>query len=131
MNKNCAMNGKTASKNRALVGFDSTSADIRRLGVRSMTAPLLRAIQALQSQSPDRPVTVILPGLVDGRWWGHLMHANRERRLRTRLLHHAPNVVVASVPWQLQSARPEQAIAEEEPSHPLGAAAPLPLKRAR
>jgi hypothetical protein len=83
-----------------------------------MTAPLLRMIQELQRASPDRPVTVVLPELVDGHWWGYLMHANRERRLRRRLLRHAPNVVVSSVPWQLQAARPEQAIAEEEPSHP-------------
>jgi hypothetical protein len=101
----------------------------RRLGVtaprlvfvgsefRSMTAPLLRAIQAVRRDSPGRPVTVILPELVDGRWWGYLMHANRERRLRARLLRDAPNVVASSVPWQLQSARPEQAIAEEEPTH--------------
>jgi hypothetical protein len=85
---------------------------------RSMTAPLLRMIQELQRASPDRPVMVVLPELVDGRWWGYLMHANRERRLRRRLLRHAPNVVVSSVPWQLQAARPEQAIAEEEPLHP-------------
>ncbi|MBV9735211.1 MAG: APC family permease [Acidisphaera sp.] len=83
---------------------------------RSMTAPLLRTIQDVQRRSPGRPVTVILPELVDGRWWGYLMHVNRERRLRARLLRDAPNVVVSSVPWQLQAARPEQAIAEEEPS---------------
>jgi hypothetical protein len=44
------------------------------------------------------------------------MHANRERRLRARLLRHGgENVVVSSVPWQLQPADPAQAIAEEEP----------------
>jgi amino acid transporter len=83
---------------------------------RSMTAPLLRAIQDLQRQFPDRPITVILPELVDGRWWGYLMHTNRERRLRARLLRHGgPHLIVSSVPWQLQVADPAQAIAEEEP----------------
>ncbi|MFZ0017810.1 MAG: APC family permease [Acetobacteraceae bacterium] len=82
---------------------------------RSMTAPLLRTINKVQCERPDRPVTVILPELIDGRWWGYLMHTNRERRLRARLLRHAPNVVVSSVPWRLQAVRPEQAIAEEEP----------------
>src|ERR1700712_4532649 len=43
---------------------------------RSMTAPLLRAIQDANRRSPGRPVTVILPELVEGRWWGYLMHAN-------------------------------------------------------
>jgi hypothetical protein len=44
------------------------------------------------------------------------MHANRERRLRKRLLRHGGSaVVVASVPWQLQQPNPRQAIKEEEP----------------
>jgi amino acid transporter len=94
-----------------------------RSDFRSMTAPLLRTIRKVQRESSDRPVTVILPELIDGRWWGYLMHTNRERRLRARLLHHAPNVVVSSVPWQLQAVRPEQAIAEEEPLR-----ANLPIK---
>ncbi|MBV8592471.1 MAG: amino acid permease, partial [Acetobacteraceae bacterium] len=84
---------------------------------RSITAPSLRAVQEAQRQHPGRPVTVILPELVEGHWWGYLMHANRERRLRARLLRHGgPGVVVSTVPWQLQPAQPEQAIAEEEPT---------------
>jgi amino acid transporter len=83
---------------------------------RSITAPLLRAIEDAQQHHPGRPITVILPELVDGRWWGYLMHANRERRMRTRLLRHGgPNVVVSSVPWQLRPADPAKAIADEEP----------------
>jgi hypothetical protein len=84
---------------------------------RSITAPLMRAIEDAQKHHPDRPVTVILPELVEGRWWGYLMHANRERRLRARLLRYGgPNVVVSSVPWQLQAAEPAEAIAEDEPT---------------
>jgi hypothetical protein len=84
---------------------------------RSITAPLLRAIEDAQKHQPGRPVTVILPELVEGRWWGYLMHANRERRLRARLLRYGgPNVIVSSVPWQLRAADPAQAIAEEEPA---------------
>lgn len=84
---------------------------------RSMTAPLLRAIQDAEQQAPERPIAVILPELVEGRWWGYLMHTNRERRLRARLLRHGGrNVVVSSVPWQLQGADPATGIAEEEPT---------------
>lgn len=83
---------------------------------RSMTAPLLRSIQEIQRRFPNRPMTVILPELVEGRWWGYLMHTNRERRLRARLLRYGgPNVVVSSVPWQLRPADPAEVIAEEEP----------------
>ncbi|HTV90115.1 MAG TPA: APC family permease [Stellaceae bacterium] len=83
---------------------------------RSMAAPLLRAIEEAQRQCPGHPVTIILPELVDGRWWGYLMHANRERRLRAQLLRDGgQNVTVATVPWHLRPPRPDQAIADAEP----------------
>jgi amino acid transporter len=83
---------------------------------RTITGPLLREIQRADAQKPGRPVTVVLPELVEGHWWGYLMHAHRERRLRVRLLRHGgPHVVVASVPWQVRPSDPEEALAEEEP----------------
>ena len=97
-------------------GLQAPRLEFVRSEFRSMTAPLLRVIRDVQHASTGRPVTVVLPELVDGRWWGTLMHAHRERRLRTQLLRHASNVVVSSVPWQLQAASPEQTIADEEPS---------------
>jgi amino acid transporter len=90
--------------------------EIVRSEYRSATAPLLRAIETAHSEQPSRPITVILPELIDRRWWGYLMRAHRERRLRNRVLRHGGRtVVVTSVPWQLQQPRIEQAIAEEEP----------------
>lgn len=87
---------------------------------RSMTVPVLRAIEAARREEPNRPVTIILSELVEGRWWAYLMHANRERRLRRRLLRYGgPNVVIATVPWQLHAADPAQAIEEEEPAEAL------------
>jgi hypothetical protein len=84
---------------------------------RSMTAPLLRAIEDAHGRLEGRPITVVLPELVEGRWWGYLMHTHRERRLRARLLRHGGrDVVVCSVPWQLQPPDLSEAIAEEEPA---------------
>ncbi|GAC1480494.1 MAG: APC family permease [Acetobacteraceae bacterium] len=83
---------------------------------RSVVAPLLRAIQDADRRSPGRPVTVVLPELIDGRWWGWLMHANRERRLRAALLRGGgPHITVSAVPWQLHGVEIADAIAEEEP----------------
>ncbi len=84
---------------------------------RSVVAPLLRAVEDVQRRFPGRPVSVVLPELVEGRWWGYLMHTNRERRLRARLLRYGgPRVAVTSVPWQLRRAGPEEGIEEEEPT---------------
>ncbi len=82
---------------------------------RSVVAPLLRAIQDIGRNFPERPVMIVLPELVEGRWWGYVMHTHRDRRLRARLLRYGgPGVTVVCVPWQLQVSGPEQGLAEEE-----------------
>lgn len=84
---------------------------------RSVLAPILRAVEQAGERFPNRPILVVLPELVEGRWWGTLLHTHRERRLRARLLRHGgPRVAVVCVPWQLDTAGPEEALAEEEPS---------------
>ncbi len=83
---------------------------------RSVVAPLLKGIQYCREHLPDRPVMIVLPELVEGRWWGYLMHAHRERRLRAQMLRHGgAGIGVMSVPWQLRPSGPEEGIAEEEP----------------
>ncbi|MBN9560988.1 MAG: APC family permease [Alphaproteobacteria bacterium] len=83
---------------------------------RSVVAPLLRAVEEVQRRYPGGQVMVVLPELVEGRWWGYVMHTNRERRLRARLLRYGgPRLAVTSVPWQLREADPAEGIAEEEP----------------
>lgn len=82
---------------------------------RSILASLLRAIEQADARSPGRTIFVVLPELVEGRWWGTLLHTHRERRLRARLLRFGgPNVAVICVPWQLDQAGPEKGLAEEE-----------------
>jgi hypothetical protein len=81
---------------------------------RSMVSPLLKAIKAIDDRDPNRPVIVILPELIEGSWWGYLMHTHRERRLRARLLRFGgPRISVASVPWQIEAPTPEQGLREE------------------
>ena len=83
---------------------------------RSVVAPLLREIEQLDRKFPGRPVFVVLPEVVEGRWWAYLLHTHRERRLRARLLRDGgPNVAVLGVPWQLQPSSPAQALEGEVP----------------
>jgi amino acid transporter len=82
---------------------------------RSVVAPLLRAIEDADHRFPGRPVMIVLPELIEARWWSWVMHTHRERKLRARLLRYGgPDVTVVSVPWQLQAAKPRQGVAEEE-----------------
>ena len=88
---------------------------------RSVLGPLLRLIAAERERQPGRPVAVVLPQLVEGRWWEALLHTHRERRLRSQLLRcGGPDLAVLSVPCQLaapDNARAAaRALAEEEPA---------------
>jgi hypothetical protein len=84
---------------------------------RSVLGPLLRAVTDLRRQMPGRPVAVVLPQLVEGRWWETLLHTHRERRLRRALLRAGgPDLAVIAVAWPLAAPEPERILAEEEPA---------------
>ncbi len=83
---------------------------------RSVIGPLLRTIGDLKRRQPGRAIAVVLPQLVEGRWWEALLHTHRERRLRTMLLRNGgTDVAVVGVPWQIEPPAPTQVLAEEEP----------------
>jgi hypothetical protein len=83
---------------------------------RSVLAPLLRTIEQLKRRHPGRPVAVVLPLLVEARWWENLLHTHRERHLRKALMRHGgTDIAVVGVPWQLEPPALEQVLAEEGP----------------
>jgi amino acid transporter len=83
---------------------------------RSVLAPLLREVEAMQRRCPGRPVIVVLSELAGGRWWEAALHTHRAQRLRTQVLRHGgPDVSVLVVPWQLEAPETERVLEEEEP----------------
>jgi|BEDMetMinimDraft_2_1075160.scaffolds.fasta_scaffold01406_2 amino acid transporter len=86
---------------------------------RSLIAPLLRTVFDLGKRFPGRPVMVVMPEVVEGRWWEMFLHTRRAQYLRRALLRHGgTNIVVATVPWQTAEPEPEEILAEEEPELP-------------
>lgn len=71
---------------------------------REITRPVLAHVAELRRRGPRDLVVVYIPEYVVGRWWERLLHNQSTLRLkaRLRLLH---GVVVATVPWQLESSR--------------------------
>jgi hypothetical protein len=67
---------------------------------RALTGPLMAYIEAQQELHPKETITVVLPELVSGRWWEHLLHNQTALRLKAALLFR-PGIVVASVPSHL------------------------------
>ncbi len=99
----------------AAAGLPAPTLLVRTSPYRSVLGPLLRLITEQQEREPGRPIAVVLPQLVEGRWWEALMHTHRERRLRDALLHDAgPDLAVIGVPWQLHPVATERTLAAEE-----------------
>ena len=61
-------------------------------------------VSRLRRESPRDVVTVFIPEYVLGHWWEQVLHNQSALRLKAKLLLQ-PGVIVASVPYQLRSAR--------------------------
>jgi len=69
---------------------------------REVTRPVLDYVKRVSKEAPRTVVTVFIPEYVVGHWWEQVLHNQSALRLKTRLLY-MPNVMVTSVPWQLNS----------------------------
>lgn len=97
---------------------------------REITRPVLGYVKSIRRESPRDLVVVYIPEYVVGHWWEQILHNQSALRLKTRLLF-SPGVVVASVPWQLQSSHSQEAKTWQA-THPEAAkAAALKAQAAR
>jgi amino acid transporter len=72
---------------------------------RRLFTPLLQYIDDLRKEREEM-IAVLLPDLVEGRWWEHLLHSHRADVLRSLLLLRGnQRVVVISVPWYVERRR--------------------------
>lgn len=86
---------------------------------REITRPVVEFVKRMRSENPNDIVTVYIPEYVLGHWWEQLLHNQSALRLKSRLLFQR-RVVVASVPYQLQSAvgRQQAHAAAQPPAQP-------------
>jgi amino acid transporter len=90
---------------------------------RDITQPIVAYVKRLRLESPRDIVTVFIPEYVLGHWWEQLLHNQSALRLKARLIN-LRGVVVASVPYQLQSSQAQwQQDPLSQPGHP---AQPVP-----
>ncbi|GAC1520578.1 MAG: APC family permease [Chloroflexota bacterium] len=68
---------------------------------RSIVAPLLAYVDAIDQQSEADTLTVVLPEFVAAHWWQSLLHNQTALRLKTALLFR-PGTIVTSVPYHLR-----------------------------
>ncbi|WP_237476893.1 APC family permease [Lichenibacterium dinghuense] len=82
---------------------------------RRIHAPLLRLVERLRRDHPDRTVAVLVPTVAKTHLWQHLLHTHNAARLGQALMRFGGDgVVVVNIPWHLEPARVDDALIPEE-----------------
>ena len=79
---------------------------------RFIIGPIVKYVLEIESQNPDRQIAVLIPELVERRWYYHFLHNQRAAVLKGLLYFKGSHrIVVANVPWYVH---PESKEAEIE-----------------
>ena len=74
---------------------------------RKVIAPILNYVWQLEAKNTENSIAVLIPQLVESRWYYGLLHNRRAAILRTVLLLQGRNrILVVNVPWNLQKELP-------------------------
>jgi hypothetical protein len=89
---------------------------------REVLHPIARYVRSLQQSDPDRFVAVVVPELVQRRWYHYLFQSHGATMLRLVLLYRCgPSVAVIETPWFLREerepGRPRVRVRLHRPSH--------------
>jgi amino acid transporter len=69
---------------------------------RFVVQPIIDHILDVERKNPERTIAVLLPELVEQRWYQYFLHNQRDRILAIRLLTQGTHrVVIVNVPWYL------------------------------
>jgi amino acid transporter len=80
---------------------------IVRSPYRRLFQPLLTFLRETQKKKPERTIAVIIPELVEPRWYQYFLHNQRATLLKAALLlHGGSRVVVINVPWYIKEPNP-------------------------
>jgi len=82
---------------------------------RDIVGPVMEYVKSIHRDSPRDVVVMYVPEYIVGRWWEQFLHNRSTSRLRSLLLR-TPGVVVAAVPWHLESAA-DQVVSFEPEQH--------------
>ena len=85
-------------------GFRVPELVLLRSPYRDFYGPLLKHVRRLTHANPGRYVAVVIPELVEPRWYHYLLHSQRPLLLKwLLLLRGGPQVIVINTPWYLTS----------------------------
>jgi amino acid transporter len=82
---------------------------------RKVITPILNYIWQLEAQNPKNTIAVLVPQLVESRWYYSLLHNRRAAILKTVLLLKGRNrIVIVNVPWNLEKELPSKVADRKE-----------------
>jgi amino acid transporter len=84
-------------------GIDPPRLKIITSPYRRLLRPLLDYVQKVKKEKPDRIIAVVIPELVQARWYEYLLHNQRAALLKVRLfLQGDERIIVINTPWYLR-----------------------------
>ena len=106
---------KQVDKPAQAAGLPAPHLEVLSSPYRKVSGPLTTYLKQLKGQCPDRLIAVIIPELVETRWWDWLLHNHRATALKANLLLLGdPRIVVINVPWYVQYGKAAQKTPQTE-----------------
>jgi hypothetical protein len=97
------------------LGLSGAKLVILKSPYRKVITPILNYIWELEAKNPQNMIAVLIPQLVESRWYYSLLHNRRAAILRTLLMLRGRNrIVIINVPWNLEKALPAQFFKRKE-----------------
>jgi amino acid transporter len=82
---------------------------------RKVITPILNFIWQLEAKNPESVIAVLVPQLIESRWYYGLLHNRRAEILKTLLLLHGRNrILIINVPWNLEKELPLNVFGRKE-----------------
>ena len=73
---------------------------------RFVVQPIIDHVLEVERKNPDRTIAVLLPELVEPRWYQYFLHNQRDRLLAAGLMRKGRHgIVIVNVPWYLRARR--------------------------
>ena len=102
--------GIAVAEFRAQPGMVHTQLRLLRAERRAIDEPIVSLAREIEEKSGKRRIAVLIPEMVKLRWYQYLLHTDRARQLRFRLLRCGdPRLLVIDVPWYLNDPEDEAA----------------------
>ena len=87
----------------AQAGFPAPDLIIVESPFRRIVNPIVEQILAIEKENAERPITMVIPELVQRHWYFYFLHNMRSAMLKTLLyLRGNRRIVVVNVPWYLE-----------------------------